>query len=372
MESVLYRIDGSDIDLVDPTSAVEAGLFEKDVEDWIERRPEILGDDLLIIGRQIDADDGKDRIDLLAIDKQGSLVVVELKRDLVGDDANLQALRYAAVVSRWTYDQVQTQAEAYWASSGLDRGTLAQEIESFCDEGYEINGQQRMILAGRDVKARLRSMALWLRAQGVDVRVTSIQLFQEKGLTYLQPQVVIPPPSEERFPAVSIGPADKPWLRNGEQWHLEQRASQHGRKIIEAVTDLVGQAVPDALGPNWGQKFYVSWKDSANRIWAALQTGSPNVEYLVVKDCPFTAEEAAMALGWELFDVDAELSEKFAQGSSVKSQEDASLRFGIKSAEDVLGATGAILDDLLNKAWSYHSGEKSAYQLDTVSGAPHE
>ena len=366
---MLFRIDGSEINAVDQTSAVDAGLFEKDVEGWVERRPEILGDELLIIGRQVAAEDGKDRIDLLAIDKQGSLVVVELKRDLVGGDAVLQALRYAAVVSRWTYDQVQTQAEAYWTSGGFERGTLAQEIESFCDEGYEINGQQRIILAGRDVKARLGSMALWLRAQGLDVRVTSMQLFQEGGLTYLQPQVVIPPPSEEMFsPKVSVGPADKPWLRHGEQWHLEQRASQHGRKIIEAVADLVGQAVPEALGPNWGQKSYVSWKDSS-KIWAALHTGSPNVEYLVVKDCPFTAEDAATALGWELFDVDAESSEKFAQGSSVKSQEDASLRFGIKAAEDVSGPTGAILHDLLRTAWIHHAGEKLAVVPSTGRAA---
>ena len=110
------------------------------------------------------------------------------------------------------------------------------------------------------------------------------------------------------------------------------------------------------------------WRDSS-KIWAALHTGSPNVEYRVVKDCPFTAEDAATALGWELFDVDAELSEKFAQGSSVKSQEDASLRFGIKAAEDVSGPTGAILHDLLRTAWSHHAGEKLAVVPSTGRAA---
>ena len=62
------------------------GIYEKDVEDWVERRPEILGEELLVIGRQVSLDEGRDIIDLLAIDKPGNLVVVELKRDLIGGD----------------------------------------------------------------------------------------------------------------------------------------------------------------------------------------------------------------------------------------------------------------------------------------------
>lgn len=206
------------------------------------------------------------------------------------------------------------------------------------------------------MKPRLGSTALWLRAQGLDVKVSTIHLFQEEGFTYAQPQIVIPPPSEDRFsPTVSVVSSDKPWLRNGEQWHLEQRASEHGRRIIEAVVDLVANAVPTTNGPFWKQKFYISWKDQSNRIWATLHTGSPNVEYLVVKNCPFSAEDAADALSWELFDVEADLSDKFAQGSSVKLEEDGSLRFGIKAAEDVSGPAGSTLGDLLHQAWIHAS-----------------
>ena len=356
---MLYRIEGSDVRAVDTIATVDAGLFEKDVENWVERCPEILGEELLIVGRQVGVDDGKDRIDLLAIDKQGSLVIIELKRDLVGGDADLQALRYAASVSSWSYDQVKTQAEGYWTTKRSSRGTLAQEIEAFCDEGYEINEQQRVVIAGRDVKARLGSMALWLRKQGVDIQVSSVQLFEDRGLTYLQPQVVIPPPSEDRFSrSVSVVSSDKPWLRNGEQWHLEQRASQHGRLIIEAVVALVTRAAPEASGPHWRQKYYISWKDPTNRIWAKIHTGSPNVEYLIIKNCPFSAENAALALEWEVFDVEADLSEKLAQGSSVKLEADGSIRFGIKSANDVAGNTGVVLDDLLKKAWAHHVGDR--------------
>ena len=42
----------------------------------------MLGEPLLIIGRQVALDGGKDRIDLLALDQDGSFVVIELKRGI--------------------------------------------------------------------------------------------------------------------------------------------------------------------------------------------------------------------------------------------------------------------------------------------------
>src|SRR5207249_9685454 len=68
---------------------------EKELEDWIEQTPDILGDDLLIIARQRDLP-GVGVLDLLGIDGNGKLVIIELKREKTPREAVAQALHYAS------------------------------------------------------------------------------------------------------------------------------------------------------------------------------------------------------------------------------------------------------------------------------------
>lgn len=192
---MLYRVDeASGVAEVEQTTTLDEALFESQVESWVAQRPEMLGERLLIIGKQVALDTGKDRIDLLALDDEGSLVVIELKRDLIGGDADLQALRYCAMIGDWTESDIRKQAEGYWESIGEEHDFL-EVVQSLSGE-ESLNGSQRLILVGRDITPRLGTMALWLIGQGVDVRVVAVTLLNDDGRLYLQPQVVIPPPAE--------------------------------------------------------------------------------------------------------------------------------------------------------------------------------
>ncbi|MHA1864042.1 MAG: endonuclease NucS domain-containing protein [Candidatus Thorarchaeota archaeon] len=65
---------------------------EKQLEDMIEKQPEVLGFGYKLLGRQVQAADG--RIDLLMEGPDGAKVVVELKKDVADDVVVGQILRY--------------------------------------------------------------------------------------------------------------------------------------------------------------------------------------------------------------------------------------------------------------------------------------
>ncbi len=82
---------------------------------------DVVASDVLLIGEEFEDFVGaRRRIDLLGIDTSGRLVVIELKRTDDGGHAELQAIRYAAMVSAMTLDQVVEQRERFAADRGLD------------------------------------------------------------------------------------------------------------------------------------------------------------------------------------------------------------------------------------------------------------
>jgi hypothetical protein len=78
---------------------------ESRLEDLLERDVSILGLDALIVGRQVLTAFGK-RIDLLAIDAEGDLYAIELKRDRTPRDIVAQVLDYGSWIADLGHDDI--------------------------------------------------------------------------------------------------------------------------------------------------------------------------------------------------------------------------------------------------------------------------
>src|SRR5207245_1778874 len=106
MTDSLYTVDPAKklLGAVEPVSLSEIGIRERaDLEAWICNEPRVLGEDLLVVTSEFARFDRSDkRLDVLALDKDGVLVVVELKLELTGTPADQQAIRYAAFCSTMT------------------------------------------------------------------------------------------------------------------------------------------------------------------------------------------------------------------------------------------------------------------------------
>ena len=105
----LYRMSDSTPVPVAPGKLAKEEL----IQGWIEKQPELLGlDRLLIIGREVPTTYGGS-IDLLAIDDEGNLVILELKRDRTPRDIIGQVLDYASWVAKLKAPEVRQIATAY-------------------------------------------------------------------------------------------------------------------------------------------------------------------------------------------------------------------------------------------------------------------
>ena len=84
------------------------GFKEREhLQEWIANYPECLGEELLIIQKEFDGfNDTNERIDLLALDKSGTLVVIENKLDDTGKDVTWQALKYVSYCSTLSKQQI--------------------------------------------------------------------------------------------------------------------------------------------------------------------------------------------------------------------------------------------------------------------------
>ena len=98
--TTLYRISGGKLTEVKRSSLPNESMLQ----DWIVENPDILGLDILVLGREIVTENGG-QVDILAIDREGNLSVIELKRDRTPRNVVAQVLDYASwVVSLSTSD----------------------------------------------------------------------------------------------------------------------------------------------------------------------------------------------------------------------------------------------------------------------------
>jgi len=103
----IYELTNSAITALKPTTFLSAGIMEReDLQRCLRDNIEVIAPDTLVIAEEFKGwENSSRRIDLLAIDKDANLVVIELKRTEDGGHMDLQAVRYAAMVSQMTFDQ---------------------------------------------------------------------------------------------------------------------------------------------------------------------------------------------------------------------------------------------------------------------------
>jgi hypothetical protein len=166
----MWKIEGRTL------QSTEASSLDKEelLQDWLREDIGIIDADLLVIGEEVTTDLG-DRLDLLALDPAGQLVVIELKRDRTPRDVVAQVLGYTAWAADLTYDEIDDIARDH-----LDRELADAFEEAFGEELPEtINDDQRMIVVAASLDAHVeRSLRYLSEKWGVDINAVFFRCFK--------------------------------------------------------------------------------------------------------------------------------------------------------------------------------------------------
>jgi hypothetical protein len=182
---------------------VAVGQIEKNLETWIKTEPKILGEDIIIIGEQVDVDSGG-RLDYLGIDTEGNTVIIELKRDKLRREVLAQAIDYASCVATWDEDKLNTVCLEYKENKNKLRlgDYIINGSEKFSEidtENLTLNETQRILLVGFSIDESLHRMIEWLSDNySVSINFILLQYVKTKNGEELLAKTVIIPEEVEK------------------------------------------------------------------------------------------------------------------------------------------------------------------------------
>ena len=143
-----------------------------------------------------------DRLDILGIDPDGRLVVVELKCDIAPHAVHIQAINYAAMVSRLSPKGV---AELYalritTTNSEIDVESALPILTSDRILTQESIRQPRIVLVASDFPLAVTAAIMWLNEQGVDISVVRFRAYRLRDeQVIISFRQLFPIPSVENF-----------------------------------------------------------------------------------------------------------------------------------------------------------------------------
>ena len=255
------------------------------LQEWLAHMPEALGEELLVIQKEFDGfADTRERLDLLALDKEGRLVVIENKLDDSGRDVVWQALKYAAYCSNLTQKDIPAIYQKFLDRSSEDEDAVAKlrdflEVEDLDEVVLNPRNEQRLVFIAANFRKEVTAAVLWLLGHGVRAQCFRIVPYSFREEVFIDLQQIIPTPEAADF---MIGMAAK----DSEQKTVEG-AQRRSHKLRHAF---------------WTQAL----EELRDRNVTLFENVSPSKDYWLscgtgVSGCPYTLtflkNEARVELG---------------------------------------------------------------------------
>ena len=208
----MYNIKDSKADRIEPVTFSKLNMLENDIEEILRNSIDMICDEeesMLIVGRQV-RNEKNGRSDLTAIDNNGNIVLIEIKRDRKDiehrkEAFEFQAIRYAA--SYATIEEIDELVTNVYApyiekyKNEFELGELTSyelgirklnEFLKINDAEKNFNKKQRIVLVASDFDEQTLSAVAWLDSNNVDISCYRLTPYELKEEIYFNIEKLLP------------------------------------------------------------------------------------------------------------------------------------------------------------------------------------
>jgi hypothetical protein len=220
----------------------EAGFRERDdLEEWVIANPSILGGEVMIVTAEFDrwvaASGGPqlDRLDVLGLRDDATLIVAELKRGDAPDTVDMQALKYAAYASQFTAQRLGEYHARFRASRGdaLSEDDAITALYEFAPDLADGPFIPEITLVAERFPQSVTATAVFLGQVGLTVRLVTVAAYATaSGEVILHADTIFPVPEVDDL-MVKVRSSS-------------QAATASARVSVRTVERLLNAGKPDA------------------------------------------------------------------------------------------------------------------------------
>lgn len=206
VKTALWKVGATPQALVESSLASEAQLEEMIVAD-----SRMVSDEWMLIGRQVDTGFGG-RVDLLAIAPDGSLVLIELKRDRTPREVVAQAIDYASWLQNLAPDSIAQIYNSFSRGRSLADDFLARFEQALDEE--TLNGSHQIVIVAASLDPSSERIVRYLTERGIGINVLCFQVFNAGQEKLLSRSWLLDPVRTQAAARPAPGGQLEPW--NGE------------------------------------------------------------------------------------------------------------------------------------------------------------
>lgn len=197
----IFRFNNDYFEKIEQTQFFNEGILERQhLQNALKKQIDVIAPDVLIISEEFSEwSDSRRRIDLLGVDREGNIVVIELKRTETGEHMDLQAIRYASMVSTLTFGRAVEIFNKYLITIESELNA-EDELSSYLGDNIEhFASDVRIILVSSDFSKELTTSVMWLNERDLDIRCYRLIPLKLNNEILIDVQQIIPLPEAESY-----------------------------------------------------------------------------------------------------------------------------------------------------------------------------